>query len=80
MQFATHHSVSIGADDEVGSGVNQTGSAHPSYQGVADVVPLSASTLSSVDRTTAWRNHRDGSSLPQPFSARNAGSIYKFDS
>jgi hypothetical protein len=79
VQFATQHSVSIGADDEVGSNTHQTGAANPMYQGVPDVVPLSSKTMSSVDRTTAWRNHRNGTSLPQPYSKRNAGSIYSFD-
>lgn len=79
MQFATHHAVSIGADDEYNEGTHQTGSAHPKYQGVPDVVPLSSKTLSSADRTTAWRQHRNGSSLPQPYSKRNSGSIYSFD-
>lgn len=81
-QFGTgqHSGASIGAyDDDTSSGPDQTGALHPVHQGVTDVTPLSAKTSSSVDRATAWRNHRSGSSLPQPYAKRNAGSVYSFD-
>lgn len=79
MQFSAHRSVSIGADEDYSPGTHQTGAANPMYQGVPDVVPLGAKTMSSADRTTAWRVHRGANSLPQPFSKRNSGSIYSFD-
>ena len=84
IQFAYRSPVSIGvnaqADREAYSAVkDQTGETNPVYQGPEDVVPLSASTLSSADRTTAWRLQRNLRSRPQPYSARTAGSIYKFN-
>lgn len=77
MQFATHSPLSIG-DEEVDMGEHQTGKPNPNYRGVPDVVPLSSATLTSADRTTAWRLHRNARSMPQPYSKRTAGSIYKF--
>lgn len=79
MQFATAHQVQIGADDEYSTGEHQTGKANPQYQGVPDVAPLSASTMSSADRVTAWRLRRTANEAPQPYSKKTAGSIYKFD-
>lgn len=82
IQFGTgtHSGASIGAwDDDTTPNVDQTGAAHPVHQGVMDVTPLSAKTMSTIDRATAWRNHRSASSLPQPYAKRNAGSIYSFD-
>lgn len=79
MQFATHRRVQIGADDEYTVGQHQTGQSYPKYQGVPDVAPLSAKTLSSADRVTAWRLRRGGNEPPQPYSARTSGSLYNFD-
>lgn len=79
MQFATHRQVHIGADEEYTMGENQTGKSNPKYQGPPDVAPLSAKTLSSADRVTAWRLRRGGDEPPQPYSARTAGSLYTFD-
>lgn len=82
VQFATaqHRGVSIGAwDDDSTANVDQTGAANPVHQGPIDVTPLSAKNMSSIDRATAWRNRRSGDSLPQPYSRRNAGSLYSFD-
>lgn len=79
MQFATSRQVSIGADDEYELGAHQTGQASPQYQGAPDVTPLSAQTMTSADRVTAWRLRRGANEPPQPYSAKTAGSIYKFD-
>lgn len=79
MQFATHSALSIGGDDEYDMGDHQTGAPNPNYKGVPDVVPLGAKTASSADRSTAWRIHRSGRSMPQPYSARTSGSLYNFD-
>lgn len=82
IQFGTgqHAGAVIGAwDDDTVSNLDQMGAAHPVHQGVTDVTPLGARTMSTVDRATAWRNHRSGTSLPQPYAKRNAGSIYSFD-
>lgn len=82
IQFATgtHSGAAIGAwDDDSTAQIDQTGGAHPVHQGVVDVTPLSSRTMSSIDRATAWRNHRSANALPQPYAKRNAGSIYSFD-
>lgn len=79
MQFATHRQVQIGADEEYNMGEHQTGKSTPKYQGPPDVAPLSAKTLSSADRVTAWRLRRGANEAPQPYSARTAGSLYTFD-
>ena len=79
MQFATHSALSIGGDSEYDTGEHQTGKPNPNYHAVPDVMPLSSRTASSADRTTAWRIHRVGSSLPQPYSARTSGTLYNFD-
>lgn len=44
-----------------------------------DVVPYMQGTGTSADRATAWRMHRDGAALPQPFSKRTSGSIYRWN-
>lgn len=82
VQFSTaHHSApSIGAwDDDDTPNVDQTGSAHPVHQGVIDVSPLSSRNMTTIERATAWRNHRNASGLPQPYAKKNAGSFYSFD-
>lgn len=83
IQFGTgHHAgASIGAfDDDLIPNTNQMGAAHPVHQGVEDVSPLSRENLDSVGRTTMWRSHKSGTSIPQPYSKRTSGSFIKFDS
>jgi hypothetical protein len=83
QQFGTAHHTepSVGAwSDDDSPNVNQMGAAHPVHQGVSDVAPYSAKTADSVSVTTSWRTHRNGASLPQPYTKRNAGSVYNFDS
>lgn len=79
MQFATARQITIGADDEYSMGEHQTGKSNPQYQGAPDVTPLSSQTMSSADRVTAWRLRRTSNEPPQPYSAKTAGSIYKFE-
>lgn len=77
-QFATTR-LSLGAfgGDDTADDQNQMGAAHPVHQGTVDVTPLMTSTLGTVAQTTAWRQHRGGS-LPQPYTKRNAGSVFSF--
>ena len=61
---------------EVGTWIeDQSGS----FKNVPDVVPYMQGTGTSADRATAWRMHRDGAALPQPFSKRTSGSIYRWN-
>jgi hypothetical protein len=79
MQFATALPFRIGADASYSFDAKQVGSANPQYMGSPDVTPLSAKTLSSYDRYTAWRLRRGGDEAPQPLSKRTLGSLYNFD-
>lgn len=79
MQFATASPFRIGADAEYSIPESQAGAANPQYTGVPDVTPLSAKTLSSYDRYTAWRLRRGANEPPQPFSKRTMGSLYNFE-
>jgi hypothetical protein len=79
MQFTTALPFRIGADAVYGTGTSQVGAANPVYAAVPDVTPLSAKTLSSYDRYTAWRLRRGAAEPPQPHSRRTSGSLYNFD-
>jgi hypothetical protein len=79
MQFATAMPFRIGADEQYSFDVKQVGAANPQYVGAPDVTPLSAKTLSSSDRYTAWRLRRGAAEPPQPHSRRTSGSLYNFD-
>lgn len=79
MQFATAQPFRIGADPQYDFGQTQVGHANPKYAGAPDVTPLSAKTLSSSDRYTAWRLRRGSDEPPQPLSRRTLGSLYNFD-
>lgn len=79
MQFATAQPFRIGADTQYDFGQTQVGQANPQYAGAPDVTPLSAKTLSSSDRYTAWRLRRGAGEPPQPLSRRTMGSLYNFD-
>ena len=61
---------------EIGTWTEDQNSA---FQKVPDVVPYMAGTGTSAERATAWRMHRDGAALPQPFSKRTSGSIYRWN-
>lgn len=67
-----------GYDDDTPSGDNQMGAANPVHQGVSEVTPWMASTAGTVASTTAWRSRKGAGALPQPYTARNAGSVFKF--
>ena len=72
-------SLSLGGyDDDQPSGDSQLGSQHPVHQGVSEVTPWMASTAGTVASTTAWRSRKGAGSMPQPYTARNAGSVFKF--
>jgi hypothetical protein len=79
MQFTTALPFRIGADPSYSTGVSQVGASNPMYAAVPDVTPLSAKTLSSSDRYTAWRLRRGAAEPPQPHSRRTSGSLYNFD-
>jgi hypothetical protein len=49
------------------------------FKKVPNVAPYMQGTGTSAERVTAWRMHRDGGSLPQPFSKRTSGSIYRWN-
>lgn len=78
VQFR-HAGVNLGDYDDFQFKEHQTGMANPVHQGVTEVSPLMAGNLSSASRQTAWRLRRDGSSLPQPLSRENSGSIYNWN-
>ncbi len=61
---------------QVGTWIEDQSEAHKK---VPDVVPYMSGTVSSAERATAWRLHRDGVSLPQPLSKRTSGSIYRWN-
>jgi hypothetical protein len=46
---------------------------------VVDVTPFMSGTDTSANRATAWRLSRKPNSLPQPFTKKTAGSIYRFN-
>lgn len=78
VQFR-HAGVDLGDYDDFQFKEHQTGMANPVHQGVTEVSPLMAGNLTSAARQTAWRLRRDGSSLPQPLSRENSGSIYNWN-
>lgn len=74
----THENPSLGAISDV-SPSNSTGDSRPKYQGPTSVVPHRADTNSTFGRATAWTVPRSGFGLPQPYSKRNAGSVFNFN-
>ena len=78
VQFG-HAGVDLGDYDDFQYREHQTGEANPVHQGVIEVSPLMGANLSTAQRQTAWRLRRDGTSLPQPLSRENAGSIYNWN-
>jgi hypothetical protein len=62
-------------------GTQLTGQMFQQHPTTSQVLPLSANTLSSASRATAWSNQSlsAGSSGPLPLSSRTEGSVYKFD-
>lgn len=83
MQFGTARharlSVGVGGDDDDYADTDQMGASNPVHQGVSEVTPWMADTAGTVAATTAWKSRKSAGSLPQPYTARNAGSVFKFN-
>lgn len=81
MQFSTarHSRLEVGTSDDDTPDRDQLGAMNPVHQGVVEVTPLMTSTFGSVANTTAWRSRKGAGALPQPYTSRNAGSVFNFN-